>query len=156
MAAKAGGGYRFQYSPESFTGTELEVALEICNAVSEIVKPTAENKLIINLPSTVEMSTPNIYADQIEWMCRQIDNRDNIDHFAAPAQRPRHRHRRHRTGPDGGRRPRRGHAVRQWRAHRQCRRGDAGAEHVHARRRSRTGLLRHQPDEGLSTNIPTR
>jgi len=78
MAAKAGGGYRFQYSPESFTGTELEVALEICNAVSEIVKPTVENKLIINLPATVEMATPNIYADQIEWMCRQIDNRDNI------------------------------------------------------------------------------
>ncbi len=78
MAAKAGGGYRFQYSPESFTGTELEVALEICNAVSEIVKPTAENKLIINLPATVEMATPNIYADQIEWMCRQIENRENI------------------------------------------------------------------------------
>ena len=78
MAAKAGGGYRFQYSPESFTGTELEVALEICNAVTEIVKPTAENKLIINLPATVEMSTPNIYADQIEWMCRQLDNRENL------------------------------------------------------------------------------
>jgi 2-isopropylmalate synthase len=78
MAAKAGGGYRFQYSPESFTGTELEVALEICNAVTEIVKPTAGNKLILNLPATVEMSTPNIYADQIEWMCRQLDNRENI------------------------------------------------------------------------------
>ena len=78
MAAKAGGGFRFQYSPESFTGTELEVALEICNAVTEIVKPTAENKLIINLPATVEMSTPNIYADQIEWMCRQLDNRENL------------------------------------------------------------------------------
>ena len=78
MAAKAGGGYRFEYSPESFTGTELEVALEICNAVTEIVKPTAENKLILNLPATVEMSTPNIHADQIEWMCRQLDNRDNI------------------------------------------------------------------------------
>ena len=78
MAAKAGGGYRFQYSPESFTGTELEVALEICNAVTEIVRPTPENKLIINLPATVEMSTPNIYADQIEWMCRQLDNRENI------------------------------------------------------------------------------
>ena len=77
MAAKAGGGYRFEYSPESFTGTELEVALEICNAVVEIVKPTAENKLILNLPSTVEMATPNIYADQIEWMCRNIDNREN-------------------------------------------------------------------------------
>jgi 2-isopropylmalate synthase len=78
MAAKAGGSYRFQYSPESFTGTELEVALEICNAVTEIVRPTAANKLIINLPATVEMSTPNIYADQIEWMCRQIDNRENL------------------------------------------------------------------------------
>ncbi|WP_199227057.1 2-isopropylmalate synthase [Aminobacter sp. AP02] len=78
MAAKAGGGYRFEYSPESFTGTELEVALEICNAVTEIVKPTPDNKLIINLPSTVEMATPNIYADQIEWMCRNLDNRENL------------------------------------------------------------------------------
>ncbi len=78
MAAKAGGGFRFQYSPESFTGTELEVALEICNAVTEVVQPTADNKLIINLPSTVEMSTPNIYADQIEWMCRNLDNRENL------------------------------------------------------------------------------
>ncbi len=78
MAAKAGGGYRFEYSPESFTGTELEVALEICNAVVEVVKPTADNKLILNLPSTVEMTTPNIYADQIEWMCRNIDNRENV------------------------------------------------------------------------------
>ncbi|MBB5702533.1 2-isopropylmalate synthase [Ochrobactrum daejeonense] len=78
MATKAGGGYRFQYSPESFTGTELEVALEICNAVTEIVKPTAENKLILNLPSTVEMNTPNVYADQIEWMCRNLDNRENL------------------------------------------------------------------------------
>lgn len=78
MAAKAGGGYRFQYSPESFTGTELDVALEICNAVIEIVKPTAGNKLIVNLPSTVEMNTPNIYADQIEWMCRNLDNRENL------------------------------------------------------------------------------
>jgi 2-isopropylmalate synthase len=78
MAAKAGGGYRFQYSPESFTGTELEVALEICNAVTEIVDPTPENRLIINLPSTVEMSTPNIYADRIEWMCRNLDRREDL------------------------------------------------------------------------------
>ncbi len=78
MAAKAGGGYRFQYSPESFTGTELDVALDICNAVIEIIKPTPDNKLIINLPSTVEMSTPNIYADQIEWMCRNLDQRENL------------------------------------------------------------------------------
>ncbi|CAG1008272.1 MAG: 2-isopropylmalate synthase [Rhizobiaceae bacterium] len=74
----AGGGFRFQYSPESFTGTELEVALEISNAVAEIVRPTADNKLILNLPATVEMSTPNIYADMIEWMCRNLDNRENL------------------------------------------------------------------------------
>jgi 2-isopropylmalate synthase len=78
MAAKAGGDFRFEYSPESFTGTEIEVALEICNAVAEVVKPTAQNKLIFNLPATVEMSTPNIYADQIEWMCRNLDNRENL------------------------------------------------------------------------------
>ena len=78
MAARAGGGYRFQYSPESFTGTELEVALEICDAVAEIVRPTPENKLIVNLPATVEMSTPNIYADRIEWMCRQLSDRENL------------------------------------------------------------------------------
>ncbi|WP_085467800.1 2-isopropylmalate synthase [Mesorhizobium australicum] len=78
MAAKAGGGFRFEYSPESFTGTELDVALEICNAVTEIVNPTPDNKLILNLPATVEMSTPNIYADMIEWMCRNLDRRDSI------------------------------------------------------------------------------
>ena len=78
MAEKAGGGFRFQYSPESFTGTELEFALEISNAVAEAIEPDAQNKLILNLPATVEMSTPNIYADQIEWMGRNLDNRDNI------------------------------------------------------------------------------
>uniref|UniRef100_UPI002631C8FF 2-isopropylmalate synthase n=1 Tax=uncultured Bartonella sp. TaxID=104108 RepID=UPI002631C8FF len=78
MAAKAGKHYRFEYSPESFTGTELEVALEISNAVIEIVNPTPDHKMILNLPSTVEMSTPNIYADEIEWMCRNIDRRDSV------------------------------------------------------------------------------
>ena len=78
MAEQAGGGYRFQYSPESFTGTELDFSLEICNAVAEIIQPTPEERLIINLPATVEMSTPNIYADQIEWMCRNLDNRENL------------------------------------------------------------------------------
>lgn len=78
MADKAGGGFRFQYSPESFTGTELEFALEICNAVTEILQPTPENRLILNLPATVEMSTPNIHADQIEWMSRNLDNREAI------------------------------------------------------------------------------
>ncbi|AQT47770.1 MULTISPECIES: 2-isopropylmalate synthase [Bartonella] len=78
MAAKAGKHYRFEYSPESFTGTELEVALEISNAVIEIVNPTPEHKMILNLPSTVEMSSPNIYADEIEWMGRNIDRRDSV------------------------------------------------------------------------------
>lgn len=78
MAEKAGGGYRFEYSPESFTGTELEVSLEICNAVVAEMQPTPDNKLILNLPATVEMSTPNIHADQIEWFCRNIDRRDSV------------------------------------------------------------------------------
>ena len=83
MAAKAAresghAGFRFEYSPESFTGTELEVALEICNAVQDVIKPTPDNKLIFNLPATVEMSTPNIYADMIEWMCRNLDNRESL------------------------------------------------------------------------------
>lgn len=78
MAARADGCYRFEYSPESFTGTELEVACEISNAVIEIIKPTPDNKMILNLPATVEMTTPNIYADQIEWMCRHIDRRDSV------------------------------------------------------------------------------
>lgn len=78
MAEKAGGGYRFQYSPESFTGTELEVSLDICNAVVAEMQPTPDNKLILNLPATVEMSTPNIHADQIEWFCRNVDRRDSV------------------------------------------------------------------------------
>ncbi len=68
----------FQYSPESFTGTELDFAVEICDAVNAVWQPTPENKVIINLPATVEMATPNIYADQIEWMCRNLANRDSL------------------------------------------------------------------------------
>jgi 2-isopropylmalate synthase len=67
---------RYEYSPESFTGTELDFALEICEAVMAVWEPTPENPVIINLPATVEMSTPNIYADQIEWFCRHMKNRD--------------------------------------------------------------------------------
>ena len=67
---------RYEYSPESFTGTELDFALEICEAVMEVWEPTPANPVIINLPATVEMSTPNIYADQIEWFCRHMKNRD--------------------------------------------------------------------------------
>ncbi len=72
------GRLMLEYSPESFTGTELDYALEICTAVQETWGPTAENPMIINLPSTVEMNTPNVYADQIEWMDRHFKNRDSI------------------------------------------------------------------------------
>ncbi|MEV4093149.1 2-isopropylmalate synthase [Streptosporangium saharense] len=68
----------FQYSPESFTGTELEYAVEICNAVNDVWQPTPERKVIVNLPATVEMATPNVYADQIEWMHRNLAYRDSI------------------------------------------------------------------------------
>jgi 2-isopropylmalate synthase len=68
----------YEYSPESYTGTELEYAVEVCNAVAEIIKPTPERKLIINLPATVEMITPNIYADSIEWMSNHLAPRDSI------------------------------------------------------------------------------
>lgn len=70
--------FQFEYSPESFTGTEMDYALEICEAVMDVWQPTSENKMIINLPSTVEMTTPNRYADQIEWFSKTIKNRDCV------------------------------------------------------------------------------
>ena len=70
--------WTFEYSPESFTGTELKYAREVCDEVVEILKPVSKNKIIINLPATVEMSTPNIYGDQIEWMNENLINRDDI------------------------------------------------------------------------------
>ena len=73
-----GSEIRYQYSPESFTGTELDYAVEICEAVADVWEPTPENPVIFNLPATVEMSTPNIYADQIEWFLRNVKQRENI------------------------------------------------------------------------------
>ena len=70
--------FKFEYSPESFTGTEMPFAVEICNAVLDIWQPTAENKVIINLPSTVEMATANVYADQIEYCCENLKYRENV------------------------------------------------------------------------------
>ena len=67
-----------EYSPESFTGTEMDFALDICNAVQRAWGPTPDNKMIINLPSTVEMTTPNVFADQIEWMSKHLENRESI------------------------------------------------------------------------------
>ncbi len=77
---EAGGnsGIRFQYSPESFTGTEMDYALEVCHAVLDVWEPTPEQPAVINLPATVEMCTPNIYADQIEWCSRNMQRRDSV------------------------------------------------------------------------------
>ena len=68
----------YEYSPESYTGTELEYALEVCNAVIDVIKPTPDRKIVINLPATVEMATPNVYADSIEWMSRHLNRRDSV------------------------------------------------------------------------------
>lgn len=68
----------YEYSPESYTGTELEFARDVCNAVIKEIKPTPDRKMIINLPATVEMATPNVYADSIEWMSRNLVNRDSV------------------------------------------------------------------------------
>ena len=70
--------WRYQYSPESFTSTETPYAVEVCDAVNAVWKPTPENPVINNLPATVEVSTPNFYADQIEWFCDNIQNRDSV------------------------------------------------------------------------------
>jgi len=78
FASEYDGNFRFEYSPESFTGTEPEFALEICNEVIKVWAPSPENKVIINLPGTVEVSLPHIYASQIEYMCGNLQNRENI------------------------------------------------------------------------------
>ncbi|GAB3130615.1 2-isopropylmalate synthase [Tsukamurella serpentis] len=70
--------WRYEYSPESYTGTELTFAKEVCDAVTEIIAPTPENPIILNLPATVEMATPNVYADSIEWMHRNLARRDSV------------------------------------------------------------------------------
>lgn len=72
------GNFRFEYSPESFTGTEPEFALEICNAVLDVWQPTEDDKVIMNLPVTVEESMPHVYASQIEYMCKHLKNRENV------------------------------------------------------------------------------
>ena len=76
--AASGTEFQFEYSPESFTGTELDFALEICEAVKDVIKPTPSKRLILNLPATVEMATPNTYADQFEWFGRRISDRSSV------------------------------------------------------------------------------
>ena len=78
LTEEADADYRFEYSPESFTGTEPEYALEVCNAVLDVWKPTADRKAIINLPVTVQHSMPHVYASQIEYMCKNLKYRENV------------------------------------------------------------------------------
>lgn len=78
FAAKTKGNFQFEYSPESFTGTEMEFALEICNAVLDVWQPTADNKVIINLPATVAMSMPHVYACQVAYMSQNLKYRENV------------------------------------------------------------------------------
>jgi 2-isopropylmalate synthase len=78
LAAADGGNFSFEYSPESFTGTEPEYALEVCNAVIDVWEPTADNKCIINLPSTVQMSLPHVFASQVEYFHKNLHNRENV------------------------------------------------------------------------------
>lgn len=78
LTDEAGADYRFEYSPESFTGTEPEYALEVCNAVLDVWQPTAERKAIVNLPATVENAMPHVYAQQIEYLCKHLKYRENV------------------------------------------------------------------------------
>ena len=78
LTEEAGANYRFEYSPESFTGTEPEYALEVCNAVLDVWKPTADRKAIINLPATIEMSMPHVFATQVAYMNKHLKYRDNV------------------------------------------------------------------------------
>ena len=138
--------WRFEYSPESYTGTELEYAVEVCNAVADIIKPTPDWPLIVNLPATVEMATPNVYADSIEWMSRNLNPRDSIilslhphnDRGTAVAAAE--------LGYQAGSRPDRGLPVRQRRAHRKRLHRHAGPEPVQPRRRPADRLLQHRRD----------
>lgn len=78
LAEQTDGNFQFEYSPESFTGTEPEYALEVCNAVLDVFKPSENNKVIINLPVTVELSLPHVYASQVEYLCKHLKYRENV------------------------------------------------------------------------------
>ena len=78
LAKETTGNFTFEYSPESFQGTEVDYALEVCNAVIDIWQPTPDKKCIINLPATVEMSLPHVFASQVEYMSKNLHNRENV------------------------------------------------------------------------------
>src|SRR3954447_12277694 len=112
LSREGDGDYVLQYSPESFHHTELDYALEICEAVAAEWGPTPADRMIVNLPTTVEHFPPNVYADRIEWFCRQFSEGDGGVRAGAPANRRRQGGRDGRAGAVGGCGARRGHAVR--------------------------------------------
>ena len=135
----------YEYSPESFTGTEPDYAVEICEAVMDVIEPAPDRKMIVNLPNTVEMYGPNTYADVIEWFGRHVRQPGFDRAERAPPQRPGHRGRGRRAGPAGRRRPGGGHPVRQRRADRQRGRGHPGPQPFLPGRRPPARPARHRP-----------
>ena len=131
-----------EYSPETFSMTELPVALEACNTAIRAWDAGPGRPIIINLPTTVENATPNIYADQIEWMSTQLERREHVVRLPAHAQRSRHRRRGRRARPAGGRASRRRLSVRQRRTLGQRGPGDAGAQLLLAGHPSRASISR--------------
>ena len=138
--------WTFQYSPEMFSGTELAFSKRVVDAVTAVWEPTPERKCIVNLPSTVEHSTPNIFADMIEWMHRNLARRDSIVLSVHPHNDRRHRHRGRRVRADGRRRSYRRLPVRQRRAHGQPRPRQRGAQPVLARRLAGARIFEHRRD----------
>ena len=78
LASETDGNFTFQYSPESFPGTEVDYAVDVCNAVLDVLKPTADNKAIINIPTTVENAMPHVFACQLEYVDKNLNYRDNV------------------------------------------------------------------------------
>ena len=87
LADETEGNFTFEYSPESFSGTEIDYALEVCNAVLDIWQPTSEKKVIINLPTTVENAMPHIFAGQVEFMSKHLHFRDHVTDNMLPGLR---------------------------------------------------------------------
>ncbi len=139
------GNFLFEYSPESFTGTEVDYAVEVCNAVLDIMQPTPDRPMIINLPVTVEMSMPHVYANQIEYCDKHLKYRDSVIISTHP-----HNDRGSgvacRAGRSGRCPAHRVLPVRQRRAHRQRGRHHPGHEHVQPRRGPAPRLQRHAQD----------
>ena len=136
----------YEYSPEIFTSTELPFSLEVCEAVSDVWQPEDGREIILNLPATIEVATPNVYADQIEWFSRQLTRREHTTISLHPHNDRGTAVAATELGRDGRRRPRRGVPVRPRRAHRERLPGDAGDEPVQPGHRPADRLLRHRRD----------